>query len=217
MARAPAKKKAAAKPVRSRQPRKQLQEITPDGREERDPTEDFVNSLYEMGDGAYGFPVTALKRAIVEVAHKDKGIIREETRAGLWLDHTIVRVRPAFPGAICDVPLIRLVAGKPEMREDMVKVGTGLHRTANLAYRGQFFPWAINITGRVNAATLSEEALISLILWAGLEKGIGDWRNEKNGLMGAFHPCDEAEARVWERFRSGDGPIPMPDNYRIAA
>lgn len=193
--------------------RNQQQEINPDGVEARDPQEDFLNSLYRIGESEYGFPVTGLKRAFVDTAHKDRGIIREDIKTGLWLDHKIIRVGPALAGAVCDLPLIPLVCGEPEMREDMVRIGQGLRKTANLAYRAQFFPWAINVTGRMNASIISNEALISLVLWAGLERGIGDWRNEKNGMMGAFHPAEEGEIKQWERFRDGKGPIPMPPNY----
>src|SRR5580765_7960251 len=48
---------------------------TKGGKQARDPREDFVSSLYEMGaEGKkklYGFPVTGLKNAILSSAHKD--------------------------------------------------------------------------------------------------------------------------------------------------
>jgi hypothetical protein len=196
---------------------KQVQEIKVEGVEARDPQDDFINSLYDMGDGHYGFPPTAIKKAIVAVAHVDKGIAKIDVQSSVWFDADIISVRPALAGAICDMPLVRIVAGRPEMREDMVRIGSGLKKTANLAYRGQFFPWAINLTGRFFSDRINEEALINLMYWSGLEVGVGEWRNEKSGMMGAYHPADEAEVRIWERFRDGDGPIPVPENYRRAA
>jgi len=196
---------------------KQTREIKAEGQEPRDPQEDFLNSLYDMGDGLYGFPVTAIKKAMNSVAHVERGIAKVDVFPGIWLDHDIVRVRPALAGAICDMPLVRIVAGPPEMREDMVRIGSGLKKTANLAYRAQFFPWAIQITGRVNADRISEEALLNLMHWSGMEVGIGEWRTEKSGVMGAFHPADETEVRAWERFRSGNSAIPTPSNLREAA
>lgn len=190
------------------------------GKEARDPQEDFVNSLYEMGedDGAmlYGFPMTGIKNAILSSAHKDKGLPRSTVQSALWLDADMVRVRPALAGAVCDMPLVRIFGSEPEMREDMVRVGAGLNKTASLAYRGQFTTWAIKLTGRFNTAVLSAQALSFLILEAGTGVGIGEWRNERRGIFGAFHLANPAQQQAWENFASGDGPLPVLD-YAMAA
>lgn len=195
---------------------KQVQEIKPEGRQARDPQEDFINSLYDMGNGYYGFPVTAVKKAMWSVAHVQRGIIKSDVLPGIWLDHQVVRVRPATAGAVCDMPLVRIIAEKPEMREDMVRVGTGLRKTATLAYRAQFFPWALKVTGRINVDLISEEALANLALWSGMEAGIGDWRTEKTGTFGAYHPASAEESESWEKYVAGKASIPFPDNYITA-
>jgi hypothetical protein len=123
---------------------------TKGGKEARNPEDDFVNSLYDMGDGKFGFPVTGFKNAILSSAHKDKGIPRSTVMSALWLDADMTRVAPALAGAICDLPLVRIYGGKPEMREDMVRIGSNMSKTSNLAYRGQFTNWAVKITGRFN-------------------------------------------------------------------
>jgi hypothetical protein len=194
------------------------------GKEARDPHEDFVNSLYEMGKvggkQAFGFPVTGVKNAILSSAHKDKGIARAAVQSALYLDADMVRVRPALAGAICDMPLVRVWGSDPEMREDMVRIGAGLNKTANLSYRGQFTTWAIRITGRFNNTVLSSEALAFLGLEAGVGVGIGEWRNERKGIFGAFHLADVEEQTAWEKFASGKGPLPQPqrdESYREAA
>lgn len=51
---------------------------------------------------------------------------------------------------MCDMPLVRIWGTDPEMREDMVKIGSGMTKTANLAYRAQFTHWAIRVTGEFN-------------------------------------------------------------------
>jgi hypothetical protein len=135
----------------------------------------------------------------------------------LWIDADMVRSRPALAGAICDMPLIRIYGGSPEMREDMVKIGAGLNKTANLAYRAQFTAWAMKITGRYNAAVLSAETLAFLVQESGMAFGLGEWRNERKGMFGAFHLADEAEEAAWEEFSRGKGAMPMSDNYQIAA
>ena len=100
---------------------KQLK-ATKGGKEQRDPEADFVSSLYEM-PGGYGFPAMGIKNCILSGAHKDKGIARTAVMSALWLDAEIVSTRPALAGAICDMPLLRIYGDKPEMREDMVKIG----------------------------------------------------------------------------------------------
>jgi len=197
---------------------KQLGRIRP-GREKRDPQTDFENSLYEMGEGSgqYGFPATGFKKALLAVAHKDKGVPRTAVMASLWIDHEIISVRPALAGARCNMPLLRIWGSKPEMREDMTKIGVGLRRTANLTYRAEFFHWAFLVTGRYNADVLSLEALGFLAEEAGLSTGLGEWRNERSGVFGAFHVADPAEAEAWYKFRAGKGPMPTPAPDKMAA
>lgn len=186
------------------------------GKEARDPQADFVNSLYEMGEGVYGFPATGLKNCILSVAHKDKGIPRSQVMSALWINAEMVRTRPALAGAICDMPLIRIHGGAPEMREDMVKIGAGLNKTANLAYRGQFTVWAMRVTGRFNADILGSEQLAFLIDEAGFACGLGEWRNERKGMFGAFHRANAEEEAQWEAFLQG-GELPLPVGYAQAA
>lgn len=188
---------------------------TKGGKEARDPQADFVSSLYEMSDGVYGFPAMGVKNCILSAAHKDKGIARTGVMAALWIDAEMVRTRPALAGAICDMPLVRIWGSDPEMREDMVKIGAGLNKTANLAYRAQFTTWAIRITGRFNTTILTPEALAFLIQDAGMSSGLGEWRNERKGLFGAFRLADEAEEQAWDAYAAG-GPLPLPA-YAMAA
>jgi hypothetical protein len=192
------------------------------GKDARDPHEDFVNSLYEMGEikgkKAYGFPVTGIKNAALSSAHKDKGIARSVVQSALWFDADMVRVRPALAGAICDMPLVRVWGSDPEMREDMVRIGSGLNKTANLAYRGQFTTWAIRLTGKFNPTVLSPEALLFLIRESGVGIGIGEWRNEKKGIFGSYRLADIEEQNAWEKFAAGKGPLPVrKDEYQQAA
>lgn len=187
------------------------------GKEARDPNADFVSSLYEMGDGSFGFPATGIKNCILSAAHKDKGIARSATMAALWLNAEMVRTRPALAGAVCDMPLVRIHGSKPEMREDMVKVGSGLNKTATLAYRAQFTTWAMKVTGRFNASAISAEQLAFLIQEAGMSYGLGEWRNERKGMFGAFHLADAEEELAWEDYAAKKGPLPATMQYQQAA
>ena len=194
---------------------------TKSGKEARNPEADFINSLYEMaevkGKKIYGFPVTGIKNAILSSAHKDKGVPRSVVQSALYLDADMVRVRPANDGAICDMPLVRIYGSDPEKREDMVRIGAGLSKTANLAYRGQFTHWAIRISGQFNSTVLAPQALAFLIKEAGVGVGIGEWRNEKKGIFGAFHLAMLEEQNAWDRYASGKGPLPVRSNQLMQA
>lgn len=187
------------------------------GKDARDPEQDFVNSLYDMGNGRFGFPVTGVKKCILSAAHKDKGIAREAVMRALWLNAEMVRTRPALAGAVCDMPLVRIWGGDPEMREDMVKIGKGLNKVATLAYRAQFTVWALKISGRYNASVLTPEALGFLVEESGPSSGLGEWRNERHGVFGSFHMANAEEETEWEMFAAGTGPLPIPASYRQAA
>ncbi len=196
---------------------KQVKATRGGGKEARNPEADFVSSLYEMGDDFFGFPATGVKNCILSAAHKDKGIARSAVMSALWINAEMVRVRPALAGAVCDMPLIRIWGTKPEMREDMVKIGAGLNKTANLAYRAQFTIWAMKVTGRFNSDVITPEALAFLIGESGMSSGLGEWRNERKGMFGAFHLADPEEERDWDKFAAGRGAMPVPASYRQAA
>lgn len=186
-------------------------------KEARDPMADFVSSLYEMTPGVYGFPVTGIKNCIMASAHKDRGIARSAVLSSLFLEAEMVRVRPALAGAICDMPLVRIWAGKPEPREDMVKIGSGLNKVASLAYRAQFTHWGIRLRAKFNPEILTPEAFAFLIQESGMACGLGEWRNERRGVFGAFHLATAEEEREWEAFASGKGALPSGENYKMAA
>lgn len=195
---------------------KQVKATKP-GREARNPEQDFVDSLYEMDKGVFGFPVTGVKNCILSAAHKDKGIARSAVQSALYLDAEMVRVGPALAGAVCDLPLVRIYGTDPEMREDMVRIGSGLNKTANLAYRSQFTVWAMRITGEYNSTVIQDEALAFLVHESGRACGIGEWRNEKKGVFGSFHLADAAEEKAWIKFAAGKGKLPVPVRYSLAA
>lgn len=195
---------------------------TKTGKDARSPEEDFQNSLYEYGsepDGSpiYGFPATGLKNCLLSAAHKDRGVAKTDVLASLWINAQMVRTRPAMAGAICDMPLLRIYGSKPEMREDMVRVGAGLNKKASLAYRAQFSVWAFRVTGRVNTVILPTDSLGFLFDNSGISCGIGEWRNEKRGQFGMFHRANVEEEAAWTAYANGTGPLPIPAGYSLAA
>lgn len=175
----------------------------------RDPEADFVSSLYELRPGSqtYGFPATGIKDCVMSVAHKDRGVPQTVARANTIFKAPIYQVRAAQAGAKCNMPLVRIWGGEPVMREDMVRVGVGMRKTATLAYRAEFWPWAIKVRGVLNVRAIPTQALLFLARHAGITVGIGDWRNAKKGVFGAFHIANPEEVAAWEAYRKG-GALP---------
>ena len=197
--------------------RKQVKAVKAAGRQARDPDEDYRNSLYEIRKDTYAFPTTAVKLALMSAAHVDKGVSKTSILSNVWLDCAMYKVRPALETAVCDMPLTRIYGAKPEMREDMVRVGAGLNKTSTLAYRAQFFPWAARITGRFNPTQVPAESLAFLFDEAGRACGLCDWRNEKRGVFGSFHLSSAEEEDAWMSFAKGEGPMPVPETVMLEA
>jgi hypothetical protein len=181
----------------------------------RDPQADYEASLYEIKPGVYGFPLGGLKDSIVSMAHKDKGLAQTVARQNIQMQAAIVQVRTALRAAKCWMPLVRIYGAPPEMREDMVRVGSGMRRTATLAYRGQIWPWAIRIIAEVNTKSVPIEAFSVLARDAGKMVGIGDWRPQKKGMFGKFRLASPDEAKLWEAYARGTGPMPPADSWEV--
>lgn len=139
------------------------------GKTAKDPERDYRESMYEIAPGKYGFPAVALKAAMVTACTSIDGMTKVMARQSFHVQ-----------GEMFDI----LCPDGPTMREDMVRIGMG---TADIRYRGQFWPWSARVSIRYNAGVISEAQLINLINTAGFGVGIGEWRPEKNGQFGLFH------------------------------
>ena len=190
---------------------------TKGGRKERKPKEDFYEALYVMeegkniADGVYGFPVTGFKNALLNAAHKDRGIAKTDAMKAIFFHAQMTKLMPALAGAICDMPLTRIYGSPPEMREDPVRMSG----VANFAFRPQFTNWAVLLLGELNTSICTTEAFAMLIESAGRESGVGDWRNEKRGFFGYFHMADADEEKAWDRYTARKGPLPISPAYEV--
>ena len=156
--------------MRSKQQRKALQ-----SRQAKDPTIDFEASLYKHPDGGYGFKAIGFKAsAITALSQLDGGL-------------TKVRARGCFHvgDGLSSAELVQIECPTgPVQREDPVRVASG---SADLRYRGEFWPWAVNLKIRYNAKAISVQQIVSLFNLAGFAVGVGEWRAEKDGVNGMFH------------------------------
>lgn len=147
-------------------------------KEAKDPWRDFVDSLYWLSEkpedptpddvaaATFGFPVVAFKAAAVGACRFLDGIPMTQAR-----------------GAFHILGEMAMIEGRPEMREDMVKIAMG---TADIRYRGEFREWAATLTVRYNANTLSAEQVVNLLNTGGFAQGVGEWRPERGGSYGMF-------------------------------
>lgn len=149
--------------MRDRQTKKATQ-----GRETRNPEQDFRDSLYVLPDGTYCMPSLAFKNAAVTACSQVAGV-------------TKVQARGAFHVLGEFVPLL----GEPRMREDMVRLG-GFGGVADLRYRGEFPEWSCILQVEYAANVISLQQLATLFDYAGFAVGVGEWRPEKDGSFGRF-------------------------------
>lgn len=160
------------------------------GRTAKDPNEDFQDSLYRLPDGGYGFPSVGFKNAAVTACTSVGGITKVAARQAFTVVGEQSEIAGAFEGAKARMDLVRIEGSEPVIREDMVRVGMG---TADLRYRGEYWPWHTKVLVRFNANVLSPEQILNLFNTAGFAVGVGEWRMEKDGTYGTFHVADEKE------------------------
>lgn len=164
-------------------------------RKAKDPVEDFKASLYPIGEGSYGFPSVAFKAAAVTAVTSVSGLTKVAARQAFQVMGEDVDRPGVFPGTVCRDNLVRVEGGEPRMREDMVRVGMG---TADIRYRGEFWPWHAKLLVRYNKNALSEEQILNIINTAGFGVGVGEWRPEKDGDKGLFHVATESDLKALE-------------------
>ncbi len=153
---------------------RQMKKANP-GREAKDPEQDYLDSLYHLPGGGYGFPSVAFKAAAVSACRFADGVKMTSARGAFHLQGDMVRIN-----------------GEPTMRQDMVRIAMG---TADIRHRGEFREWSADLTIRYNANALSPSQIVNLFNTAGFGIGVGEWRPERDGSFGMFHVADEAESR----------------------
>lgn len=162
----------------------------------KDPDQELEDSLYQMSSGGYGFPSVAMKCAAVTAYLSVAGVKKVEVQQAFRVVGSIELVKGVHPGSTLRKDLVRIYGSKPGMSEEMVRLNG---KTADLRYRGEFWPWYIKVQIVFNANLLSADQIINLLNTAGFGVGIGEHRPVKNGQQGTFHVCSSEEmARLTE-------------------
>lgn len=166
---------------------KQMKVAKTKGKDAKDPVADFIDTIYwldgepaEKTEEAFdeairngariGFPATAFKACAINGSFWS-GVLQKKTE-----------VKAAFH-IPCEFVEIH---GKITPREDMVKVG-GMTKVADIRYRAQIADWWADIPIKYNAGCISLQNIANMLNLGGFACGVGEWRNEKNGVFGSFH------------------------------
>lgn len=143
----------------------------------RDPHAEFAGAQYRLADGGHGFPGGGVKRAMVTAGQR-------------FADEKGTELLGAFT---VPAELLRIVAdADPRMRTDRV-VLAGPSRTTSVAYRPEYWPWAMDVPLIVNVSFIPVDRVINLLQIAGISVGLGEWRVEKKGTFGQFEVVEVYE------------------------
>lgn len=149
-------------------------------KEKKDPERDYRESLYVIEedpdcfeDGVFGFPAVAFKSAAVDACSYVEGLTKVAARGTMHVVGDLV-----------------VINGRPNMREDMVRISMG---TADIRYRGEFQQWSAVLKLRYNAGVLTAEQITNLFNVGGFSVGVGEGRPQKDQSWGMFHVASEEE------------------------
>lgn len=146
------------------------------GRAAKDPEQDYRDSMYLLDDGRYGFPAAGFKAAIVGACRMFDGLPMTKAKVAVRVEGEINKYGEQLTE----------IASQPRMREDMVRLETGV---ADIRYRAGFWPWSAKLKITFNADVISLEQLYNLIDAAGFG-GVGEWRpsapKSATGSYGCF-------------------------------
>jgi hypothetical protein len=141
-------------------------------RPERDPHQEYLDTLYKFNDGVKtGFPAVGFKAAMVRGA-KSLGLNMTDVRGAIFVK--------TDEGDLVEIK------GDHIMRTDMVRVGNG---GSDIRYRGEYPVWSATLNILYNAAVFSAEQVATIVRIGGFAAGIGEWRPEKSNT-GSFGTWD---------------------------
>lgn len=147
-------------------------------RDKCDPKQEFIAATYVGKEtGQFGVPCDAIKKCLINAAHKDVGIEKTWVKKSIFIqaqDQDIAEPRDLLLFDKVDDPI---------MREDIVRVGNS---AADLRYRPEFRNWSLKFTVELNTDDIPVESLVKLVNRAGFGVGLQEMRPEKGGDYGRF-------------------------------
>jgi hypothetical protein len=165
-------------------------------REAKDPQDQFLQTIYRLEDGAYGFPVVGVKEAMATATTELEGIFRTQIYRNIFVTGRRGFQRGAFCDILSPIELAEVFSpNAPVIREDIVRLA-GAQRTPDLRYRSEFFPWALRLQVSYVRNFVRDSDIFNLAAMAGFTIGLGEWRQEKGGTNGRFHVATEADKKM---------------------
>lgn len=155
------------------QMREKQQQKARNKREAKDPQVEYEQSLYPIPGkkNAFGFPASAIKKAMVSSCRYVEGINMTFAKGAFHIEGRLLEIQKA----------------KPKMREDVVRLNSGVKPVADLRYRAEFGEgWEMTVPVTFNPRAINPSSVVNLLKIAGHNIGIGEWRPEKNGDFGRF-------------------------------
>lgn len=131
-------------------------------KEKKDPQADYESSMYRFNNGDYGFPAAAFKAAIIGACRLYDGLPMTQAKIAIFVE--------GEQNAGGEV-LVK-IEGVPQMREDMVRLETGV---ADIRHRAWFPVWRATLAVTANTNIISRDQLYNLVNAAGMG-GVGEWR-----------------------------------------
>lgn len=170
-------------------------------KEPRKPKQEFIESCHIcrgrfdldwLTKNLYGFPAVGIKKAMATAGFRYGDAANKKDSMGAFFLHgpwdgLVPIVNPdSKPGKEkrAKLDLVPHDAISPTMRRDFVVIPAG--RIGSIAYRPQFFPWAMDIDIRYCPNFISLENVVNYLYLAGQCVGIGSWRIENGGDKGQF-------------------------------
>ena len=145
-------------------------------------SEDCFHKFPEPFSKLYGFPAMGFKLAMV--------------RAGKMLKYKMTDLRQVLfvqpdprSGELVEIK------GEPTLRTDRVNVGNG---QLDIRYRPEFKKWSTILNIEFNDNVLKADSVLQLLMAAGQNVGVGDWRPERNGTFGTWLI---SKARILQRVK----------------
>lgn len=175
---------------------KQLKRATA-AKDAKDPYTDFVASKYTSDEGWEGVPSVSFKAAMVDACRAVSGLAMTVAKRMFFVipdgKRTTVIEELIFEGSpVVQTMDLTRIKGKPMMREDMVRLETGV---ADLRYRAAYMEWEAVVTVEVNTNKISVVQAVNLLENAGYSEGICEWRpgspKSNTGTWGRFEVVRE--------------------------
>lgn len=140
----------------------------------RDIEADFRGAIHFMPDGGYGIPAPAFRSAMIAACRVANFQMTKAKQSVFILQDAIGED---------GTPLVRLIAGDPEMHQAAVRLESGV---ASIAVRPMWKEWEADVRIRWDADMMSKSDVANLLERAGQQVGIGEGRpaSRKSDGMG---------------------------------